>query len=244
MYADFGYMEEDKLGKAYDLRLMMRLWGFLRPYWRLMALSLSLVLWMTFFDLLIPYLTKEVIDRYIAVSAREVVIRDENGPFERQLLDQYGTSLIPKSEKGRFLLPSAVLRSMDKKEVAHFQKSGLLSEKQYALFASRGTEGDRLFDRYPALFERSGSYWVIPLDRMKEVKRGDLIVLREKDIQGIFRVALLVILILAANFGLNFFQVYTMEMAGQRVMHDLRMKIFSHLQGFSVSFFDRNPVGR
>ena len=52
------------------------------------------------------------------------------------------------------------------------------------------------------------------------------------------------ILILAANFGLNFFQVYTMEMAGQRVMHDLGMKIFSHLQGFSVSFFDRNPVGR
>jgi ABC-type multidrug transport system fused ATPase/permease subunit len=35
-----------------------------------------------------------------------------------------------------------------------------------------------------------------------------------------------------------------MEIAGQRVMHDLRMKIFTHLQGFSVSFFDRNPVGR
>ena len=244
MYADFGYMEEDKLGKAYDLRLMVRLWGFLRPYWRLMALSLSLVLWMTFCDLLIPYLTKEVIDRHIAVSAREVVIRDDTGPLEKQFIDHYGKSLIPKSEKGRFLLPPEVLRSMDKKEAARFQKSGLLSEKQYALFASRGAEGDRLFDRYPGLFERSGSYWFIPLDRMKEVKKADLLVLREKDIQGIFRIALLVILILAANFGLNFFQVYTMEMAGQRVMHDLRMKIFSHLQGFSVSFFDRNPVGR
>ena len=28
------------------------------------------------------------------------------------------------------------------------------------------------------------------------------------------------------------------------MMHDLRMKVFSHLQDLSVSFFDRNPVGR
>jgi len=35
-----------------------------------------------------------------------------------------------------------------------------------------------------------------------------------------------------------------MEVAGQRMMHDLRMKVFSHLQNLSVSFFDRNPVGR
>lgn len=27
-------------------------------------------------------------------------------------------------------------------------------------------------------------------------------------------------------------------------MHDLRMKVFSHLQGLPVSFFDKNPVGR
>ncbi len=103
-----------------------------------MAFSLFFVLLMTFFDLLIPYLTKEVIDRHIVVSAREVVIRDESGSLERQFLDRYGKDLIPKSEKGRFLLPPEVLRSMDKKEVALFQKSGLLSEKQYYLFASHG----------------------------------------------------------------------------------------------------------
>jgi ATP-binding cassette subfamily B multidrug efflux pump len=31
---------------------------------------------------------------------------------------------------------------------------------------------------------------------------------------------------------------------GQRVMYDLRMEIFAHLQRLSVSYFDRNPVGR
>src|SRR4030043_327464 len=86
MYPDFGYMEEGKLGKAYDLRLMARLWVFIRPYWGLMAFSLFLVLLMTFFDLLIPYLTKEVIDRHIVVTAREVVIQDDEGILEKQLL--------------------------------------------------------------------------------------------------------------------------------------------------------------
>ena len=31
---------------------------------------------------------------------------------------------------------------------------------------------------------------------------------------------------------------------GQRVMFDLRMRIFEHLQRLSISYFDRNPVGR
>ena len=31
---------------------------------------------------------------------------------------------------------------------------------------------------------------------------------------------------------------------GQKVMYDLRMEIFAHLQRLSVTYFDRNPVGR
>jgi ATP-binding cassette subfamily B protein len=33
-------------------------------------------------------------------------------------------------------------------------------------------------------------------------------------------------------------------LVGQRVMYDLRMEIFGHLQRLSVTYFDRNPVGR
>ena len=41
-----------------------------------MALSLLFVLIMAALDLLIPYLTKEAIDRYIVVAAREVVLKE------------------------------------------------------------------------------------------------------------------------------------------------------------------------
>src|SRR5512137_1308579 len=114
MYTDFGYMEEGKLGKPYDLKLMARLGVFLRPYWSLMALSLLFVLVLAGLDLLIPYLTKEAIDRYIVVGAREVVLRGDGSPEEHRFWNQYGQKFIPMREPGRVLLPADVLQSMDR----------------------------------------------------------------------------------------------------------------------------------
>ena len=244
MYTDFGYMEEGKLGKPYDLKLMARLGALLRPYWHLIGLSLVFVLIMAAFDLLIPYLTKEAIDRYIVHSAREIILRGDGSPEEEILLDRYGDTLIPKKEKGRFLLPPEILRSMDRREVSIFQTSGLLSENRYYLFTPQRPEEKKLLEKYSSLFEKSGSYWFISFDRLKEFQKEDLLALRGKDVEGVLHIALLVVLILIVHFGLNFFQVYATEVSGQKMMHDLRMKVFSHLQGLPVSFFDKNPVGR
>jgi ABC-type multidrug transport system fused ATPase/permease subunit len=112
MYADFGYMEEGKLGKPYDLKLMARLWVFLRPHWFLMAVSLLFVLIMATLDLFIPYLTKEAIDRYVVLTAREVVLKGDQSPEEKRLLSRVGKDLIPSKEKGKFLLLPEVLRSL------------------------------------------------------------------------------------------------------------------------------------
>jgi ABC-type multidrug transport system fused ATPase/permease subunit len=244
MYTDFGYMEEGKLGKSYDLRLMARLGGFLRPYWKLMVLSLLFVLVIAGLDLIIPYLTKEAIDRYIVVAAREVVLKGDGSPEERRFWDQYGQKLIPEKEKGKFLLPPEALQSMDRKEVTLFQKYGLLTENRYYLFVLQKPQEEDLLKKHPFLFENSGPHWFISFDRMRELNREDLLVLRGRDVQGVFHIALLVVFILVVNFGMNFSQVYAMELAGQRMMHDLRMRVFSHLQDLPISFFDRNPVGR
>jgi ATP-binding cassette subfamily B multidrug efflux pump len=244
MYTDFGYMEEGKLGKPYDLKLMARLGGFLKPYWKLMGFSLLFVLIMAGLDLIIPYLTKEAIDRYIVVAAREVVLKGDGSPEERHLWNQYGEKFIAKKQKGKFLLPPETLQSMDRKEMALFQKYGLLTETRYYLFVPETPEEESLLRKYPPLFENSGSRWFISFDHMKALSREDLLVLRGRDVKGVFNIALLVVFILLINFGMNFSQVYAMELAGQRMMHDLRMRAFSHLQDLPTSFFDKNPVGR
>jgi ATP-binding cassette subfamily B multidrug efflux pump len=45
-------------------------------------------------------------------------------------------------------------------------------------------------------------------------------------------------------FFLRYGQNYLLNRAGQLAMHDLRVELFAHMQGLSLSFFDRNPVGR
>ncbi len=58
--------EDEILGKAYDARLMARVLRYLRPYWKLLAVSFSFLLLHTGTQLLGPYITKIAIDRYIA----------------------------------------------------------------------------------------------------------------------------------------------------------------------------------
>ena len=58
-------MEEEVLGKAYDSRLMRRLLVYMRPYWRLVAVSVVFLLAQSALQVLGPLLTKTAIDRYL-----------------------------------------------------------------------------------------------------------------------------------------------------------------------------------
>jgi len=59
----------------------------------------------------------------------------------------------------------------------------------------------------------------------------------------LFCTALLFVALLT-EFILSYTQTWLTSLLGQRVMRDIRMEIFRHLQRLSVSYFDRNPVGR
>jgi ATP-binding cassette subfamily B multidrug efflux pump len=62
-------MDRDEItGKAYDLRLMLRLWGYVRPYRRTFSLSFVCLLVSSLALLAQPYLLKVAIDRYMAVK--------------------------------------------------------------------------------------------------------------------------------------------------------------------------------
>ena len=58
--------EEEVLGKAYDSRLMKRLLTYLRPYKWQVGIALVSILIKAGADVLGPYLTKVVVDRYLA----------------------------------------------------------------------------------------------------------------------------------------------------------------------------------
>ena len=61
-----AHQQEEILGKAYDFKLIKRLWQFIRPYKRLFLLSLLLLPLQQALGLAQPYLMKVGIDQYIA----------------------------------------------------------------------------------------------------------------------------------------------------------------------------------
>lgn len=50
--------------------------------------------------------------------------------------------------------------------------------------------------------------------------------------------------LVVSGFVFNYWQIYILSYVGQTVIYNIRQEIFSHLQKMSLSFFDRNPVGR
>ena len=124
--------DDDVIGKAYDSRLMRRLLGYLRPYWRSVLVALAAIITHSVLQLAPPYLTKLVIDTYIPAG----------------------------------------------------------------------------------------------------------------DLGGLVHVAWIYLAVLAGSFALEYVQTWVMQLTGQRIMYDLRMQLYAHLQRLDLRFYDRNPVGR
>lgn len=199
MKPDYGYFEETKLGKTYDLRLLKRIYPFARPYRLLLFGSIGLVLLITFLDLALPYVTKIAIDRYIVPLSPSPTV---STPAEK------------KSEK-------RVLRT------------NLGDPQQRALV-----------DKYRKLFTVEGTTAFIPYDALSRLKKSDLAVLRKDDVAGVANITAIFLILVIINFVLNFIQKMIMEYTGHMIMHDLRIRLFGHIQDLAIAFFTRNPVGR
>jgi ATP-binding cassette, subfamily B, multidrug efflux pump len=65
-----------------------------------------------------------------------------------------------------------------------------------------------------------------------------------KDKAGLNGIVLIYLGIVVFGFFLGYIQTYIMQLTGQKIMVDLRLQIFTHLQNLPLAFFDKNPVGR
>ncbi|MBN1155361.1 ABC transporter ATP-binding protein [candidate division KSB1 bacterium] len=60
----------------------------------------------------------------------------------------------------------------------------------------------------------------------------------------IYKIIVLFVGVLLVQFIIQYAQTYLMEWLGQRVILDIRMQVFRHLQRLSLKYFNQNPVGR
>lgn len=77
--------------------------------------------------------------------------------------------------------------------------------------------------------------WLIKLAIDNHIVKGEL--------AGLPALALYFLLLILAESLLSFCEVWLLQFLGQRVMQDIRLELFSHVQRLSTSFFDRTPTG-
>lgn len=68
--------------------------------------------------------------------------------------------------------------------------------------------------------------------------------IRQNDLSGLYVILMIYVVVLIFLFTTQYFQIYITQYFGQKLIYDIRSKVFSHVQSLSLRFFDKNPVGR
>ena len=195
MRFDYGYDEERRLGKPYDLKLLQRMLPYVAVHRAKLVFSVALVIAITLLELSVPYITKEIIDRH-------VVPRDRiSGTFE-------------SSGQQRLVV------NLDDPQVA------------------------AVVDAHIKLFRIVDGRADIRLADLHQLDKTSLTRLRHNDLAGLAHISGLFLLVVVAIFIFTFAQNLIMEIAGHRIMHDLRIGLYTHIQNMPLRFFTRNPVAR
>jgi ATP-binding cassette subfamily B multidrug efflux pump len=98
--------------------------------------------------------------------------------------------------------------------------------------------------RHPHLFRIQGGQALVRMKDLRSIDRMDVMQLRHQDLSGLLRISLLFLAVVVAIFVFTFIQNLIMELAGNRIMHDLRVGLYRHIQAMPLRFFTRNPVAR
>jgi len=239
MYGEYGYMEEGELGRPYNLSLLKRLAKHAFPYKKRILLGLSLSLFITIFDLASPYLAKIAIDRYI-ISSWYMVQPDKGG--EGLTVEKYDDLLI-KAESVDFISHED-MRKIDPAELSRFKSRGIIgSERFYRAGPDAFYSGIGPDKRDKCRKMHDGSF-LIPFELMDGLERDKVLDIRGGDVRGVSFVAFIFFSFIFFSFAFGYAEHYTLEFIGQRVMHDIRLKLFDRILSQSLSFFNRHPVGR
>lgn len=239
---------EDDLGKVYDSRIIRRLYRYARPYLLWLFLALMLAAMMSGSQILLPYLTKIGIDSYIVIKDKYIDLSGFSDSDREEILQRYDDRIIRLPGK-HFIIREGVLDPVDRKAFidADILKPGnmyVLDLKRYdpAVRATIRTAIDRgRLDVEPAV---AADVYVMTMETLDNAPDDLKNAIRGADRRGVRNIALTYMGILLLALGIMFSQVYVMAWVGQKIMYDIRMDLFDHVQRLHIQFFNHQPTGR
>ena len=245
-----GVSREETRERSFDATLMARLLQFARPYWSMLLISLVLICILTAKTIACPLIVRQAIDKYIDPTTARFVQVETPGDIEtaNRVVAEVnrfvvgGQSFYDKTELAKGLHLSG--KSVQSTAVSFYivtpdkaQQLGIEHLNQYV-------DALRPFVfRAPGPVFPAGTY-IMDTSSLQRFSPQERVWLRSVDVAGIRTLSLLFLVIIVLAFIVSYINRVLLEVVGQRIVYDIRVKLFEHVERLPFSFFDRTPSGR
>lgn len=219
-----NYHQEETLGKAYDSKLMARLLRYAKPYWKIIAICIVLLIFIAGVELARPYFIQVAIDEHINVYDRPLYVYDE------------------QVAEGGIAYEGNYYYIEEPPEEADSLAQLVRIEGEVYLMQEFLGDVD-----VPGTFEATNGETLvfedreIPASSLSDEAIQDF---RAEDIDNLWRIGWIFLALIISAFIMNYIQVYALHYASNKIIYNIRQQLFTHVENMSLSFFDKNPVGR
>ena len=196
-----------------------RMLSYARPYTFQLILTFLMIVVLTGLALVSPYLIKVAIDEHIQVENIKM--------YEYPAANEHTLS---------------VTRTKDnmKDGIDYFIRETDLSNEEKAQYESKGAYHLKEEDGRAFLY-KSGDETKSPV---YEVPMAEYKAYRDKDFKAINKLSLYFLLTIILTFVLDYLQTMSITIASQKMIYSMRTEVYDHIISRSLSFFDRNAIGR
>ena len=226
-------MKEEKLYSGLDRKIFSKLWQYGKPYGGKILIIFILILAISGIEVVLPLITKNVVDNYIERSYLKLILNDRTV----EVTDRYQAYRV-KSDNIIFI-PSNLL---SKEEYLELQKDSFILPEKYLMIK----EQDNLdgLGQFQLNIIKTDKGNFISYSEMQKIPPDEIKILRYDDLKMVKLFTLLFVGFLLVSFVFNYLQVVMMAMVSERMMYDLRSGLVRHLMSLSLNFFNNNPIGR
>ncbi len=242
MRNDKIHHEEQHNSTVNSIKLILFFKKYFNSYKATMCVTIVLACFAIGSDLILPQLLKITLDCHITVSAQKLSF-NTSSTLPEVLLNKQKDLLIPTADKYTFFVINENLKAIPENTLELLRENNFLSPEKY-YYTERTPQIENITQNNKELIFVSEKKIFITYEKLKKLKKDELQIIREKDFKGVLTITFYFICILVASFIFTFFQIFIVEFACQKIMHEIRIDIFKHIQSRSHAFFTSNPVGR
>lgn len=210
-------MEKEQIIKEYDPVILKKLIAFARPYVKWLVIGFIALIIATGAELVQPVVIQKTIDNFVLPHFGRMKLSDSDLPEAPGILleDYY-----------------------------YYHKKDFNGETDWHVVHVKDDSIENLIENHQDLFISNGTVSAISDVNFKKLTAEERKLYRKEDIGDITRNSLFLIVLLFLGIIFSFVQIFLLALTSQNIMKSIRVKLFSHITGQSLSYLSETPVGK